>query len=41
MAMGKLRAKGQLLSFSQRVALAEANPTEAYEWRGLDRFKNG
>ena len=28
---GLLRAKGQLLSFSQRVALAEAKPTEACE----------
>ena len=39
--MGKLRAEGQLLSFSQRVALTEAKLTEACELRFLDKFKKG
>jgi len=30
-----------LLSFSQRVAFAEAKLTEACEWRFLDKFKKG
>jgi uncharacterized protein (TIGR00369 family) len=38
---GILRAEGQLLSFSQRVAFAEAKLTEACEWRFLDKFKKG
>jgi hypothetical protein len=41
MAMGKLRAEDQLLSFSQRVAFAEAKLTEACEWRYLDKYKKG
>ena len=38
---GILRAEGQLLSFGQRVAFAEAKPTEACEWKFFDKFKKG
>jgi hypothetical protein len=38
---GRLPAEGPLLSFSHRVAFAEAKLTEAYEWRSLDKFKKG
>src|SRR6202011_4436664 len=41
MAMGKLRAEDQQLSFRQRVAFAEAKLTETCEWRYLAKHKKG
>jgi hypothetical protein len=41
MATGTLRAEGQLLSFSPRMAFTEAKLTEACELRFLDKSKKG